>query len=160
MKTGISHDSGSLGRLWLSAVPQHERGFCLCSQFRAITEGCCNITQSSFFTQIVKSSHLERNSVYQALIMHFIEYSSDTNHLIHCVKPSPPRSAIFSTPFCAGKSSFLGQNSQRGVTVQLCRVCTQRWTCPQCIGLNLQKCLKENNRASVSAFIRSWERLS
>lgn len=68
------------------------------------------------------------------------------------------KSAIFSTQFCTGKSSFLCPSSQGGVTVQPCRVCSPGQTCPQCTGLDLEKSLKEN-RTSVSAFIQSLERL-
>lgn len=109
VKTGMSHDGGSLGRLWLSAVPWHQRGFCPCCQFSAITEGCCKVAQSSFFTQKVKSSHLERNLVYHALIMCIIEYSSDTKHLIYCVKPSPARPTIFLSIFTQANHLFLAK---------------------------------------------------
>lgn len=65
LTAGLSRGTGALGRL---SCTWCRRGFCLCSQLCAITEGCCNITQSTFCTQIVKSSHLERNSAYYRML--------------------------------------------------------------------------------------------
>lgn len=65
---------------------------------------------SSSFTQIVKSSHLEINSVYCAsLVIPIIEYSSDTYHPMHCVKPSPARCTIFLPHFAQANNVFLAK---------------------------------------------------
>lgn len=155
MKTGMSYDSGSLDRLCLSPCPG-VRGVLLCSQFSAFTEGCCHITQSSFFAQIVKFGHLERNSVYHALMMHIIEHCSDTIQytVLNLAQLGIP---FFLLSFAQANHLFLAK-ALREVSQCSSAGCAARDTCPQCTGLNLQKGLKKN-RTSVSAFIRSLERL-
>lgn len=131
--------------LWTDSVSRHAlvwEGVLLCSQFSAFTEGCCHITQSSFFAQIVKFGHLERNSVYHALIMHIIEHCSDTIQytVLNLAQLGLP---FFLLSFAQANHLFLAK-ALREVSQCSSAGCAARDTCvPSALGWTCKKVSKK-----------------
>lgn len=88
--------------------------------------------------------------------MHIIEHSSDAIQytVLNLAQLGLP---FFLLSFAQANHLFLAK-ALREVSQCSSAGCAARDTCPQCTGLNLQKGLKKT-RTSISAFIRSLERL-